>query len=898
MLILIFALLSFPSIGAIVDPRTLSSRADRITDPYDLVEIAQELAEAGHLAAAVPVFRKALAAKGLPAEHRAQLTYNLAYAQHQAGDVAGALANYEAAGNAAGIPDAWIKAAQCAKELGHVARAVGFLQLAVRASAGKNPQVYQYLGDTLNNIKRFSEAETAYKEGLDVLRKVTGGRLDARSRELAVALQHGLGDTKLNRKDYFGAHEQYQAALRLQPENADLLASSWMCGADMAQWKDWENRTAKLIELSRQAVVELGKPSPLSPYAGLFLDLPHGLRKTIASSWSNRLVQQAIDAAGGRLSSAHDGASDGSVRRKLSLGYISRRFEDYPGTHLMLGMFKRHNRSRVTVHCYASGPDDKSASRNDVADGCDSFVDVSEMTPLATASLIRRDAVDVLIDYDGLHDFNNLETLALRPAASQATFLGFAGTTGQGAAALEALAPHKPEQTGTSANSPALDFMIVDRVTAPPELSASMFSEHMAYLPGVYQPQDPEQQIDGGFLPVPGPGVSGAEPSAASVRPWTSSRHALRLQESLPTSWRTFVSSLKDVSATCDAAAADHQVTTTAAAEGIDSDEPVVFTCFNRWHKIDPPIFASWMRILARTPGSILWLYGGSSDGPSTFHGTNSTVVAESTAGTGSECRVVSSAHADAMTNSSASGSGKSPPKAKLTDADKKLVHMRNLWSEAVAAGIHPSRIVFAGKALRDQHLKRHYAADVLLDTRIYGAHTTAADGLFTGLPVVTLEGSSFAARVGSALVHAAAKGSSSGYPAVDAASTVAHSHEEYEDIAVALGTNADLRMALRSQIAASIEASVAKNTAGSTSYSGATDAADTSTEPAALEAGPPALFDAVTFTTSFERAARVMAEVKQSFAAGRWLQLRDGREPTNHTAGAHVVVAPSRVPG
>ena len=34
-----------------------------------------------------------------------------------------------------------------------------------------------------------------------------------------------------------------------------------------------------------------------------------------------------------------------------------------------------------------------------------------------------------------------------------------------------------------------------------------------------------------------------------------------------------------------------------------------VFACFNHVYKIEPEVFASWMRILGRVPGSVLWLY-------------------------------------------------------------------------------------------------------------------------------------------------------------------------------------------------------------------------------------------------------------------------------------------------
>jgi len=41
------------------------------------------------------------------------------------------------------------------------------------------------------------------------------------------------------------------------------------------------------------------------------------------------------------------------------------------------------------------------------------------------------------------------------------------------------------------------------------------------------------------------------------------------------------------------------------------------------------------------------------------------------------------------------------------------------------------------------------------LDTLPYNAHTTASDALWAGLPVLTLKGKSFAARVASSLLYA-----------------------------------------------------------------------------------------------------------------------------------------------
>jgi predicted O-linked N-acetylglucosamine transferase (SPINDLY family) len=120
-----------------------------------------------------------------------------------------------------------------------------------------------------------------------------------------------------------------------------------------------------------------------------------------------------------------------------------------------------------------------------------------------------------------------------------------------------------------------------------------------------------------------------------------------------------------------------------------------VFCCFNNDMKIMPAWFDGWMRILERVPGSVLWLLGG-------------------------QPQVVT-----------------------------------NLRREAAARGIAPERLVFAKRLPRDEHLARHRAADLLLDTYPCGAHTSASDALRMGLPVLARIGESFASRVPASLLTA-----------------------------------------------------------------------------------------------------------------------------------------------
>ncbi len=125
-------------------------------------------------------------------------------------------------------------------------------------------------------------------------------------------------------------------------------------------------------------------------------------------------------------------------------------------------------------------------------------------------------------------------------------------------------------------------------------------------------------------------------------------------------------------------------------------DDATVFCCFNGLHKLTPFVFDRWMAILGRVPGSVLW----------------------------------------------------------LLSADE-ATHAR-LRERAVAAGIDPARLVFAEKRGHADHLARYPLADLFLDTAPYGAHTTASDALWMGVPVLTMSGRSFTARVCGSLVRAA----------------------------------------------------------------------------------------------------------------------------------------------
>ena len=63
-------------------------------------------------------------------------------------------------------------------------------------------------------------------------------------------------------------------------------------------------------------------------------------------------------------------------------------------------------------------------------------------------------------------------------------------------------------------------------------------------------------------------------------------------------------------------------------------------------------------------------------------------------------------------------------------------------------------RIKFVPRSSHDKYLKRLSEADLFLDTFLVNAHTTAADALRAGTPLLTVYGNKFASRVAASLLH------------------------------------------------------------------------------------------------------------------------------------------------
>ena len=168
------------------------------------------------------------------------------------------------------------------------------------------------------------------------------------------------------------------------------------------------------------------------------------------------------------------------------------------------------------------------------------------------------------------------------------------------------------------------------------------------------------------------------------------------------------------------------------AAEGLPEGR-FVFCNFCSPDKIEVDVFQRWMNILKRCRDAVLWLFP-----------VEAAVVA-------------------------------------------------NLSAAAEAAGVDPQRLVFARRRPHPDHLARLKLADLHLDTRTYNGSMTAADGLWMGLPLLTILGDAFGSRAAGMMLQV-----------LDLPELVAGSLDQYEELAVALAQDPARLAGLRRRLGAS----------------------------------------------------------------------------------------------
>jgi len=259
------------------------------------------------------------------------------------------------------------------------------------------------------------------------------GKVDAAKacflRLLKYSPQHpaGLHQLSLVEEALGNLEEAYmlqEAALKLSPDNTEvLLCFELLC----LQLCDWHNHEERLAVLHVCILDWLEQPfgSALSPLRLLYLPFSLDIQRSISERWvfaqCNHLASRIV----------HPKLLDYNImkNRRLRICYLSADFRDHAMGSLIHGVFAYHDRSRFEVFAYALADIDDVYS-DLVQKGVDHFLVVAGFSDEQLAARISSDGIDILIDLMGHTHHSRIGVLARKPAAIQLHYLGFPGSLG------------------------------------------------------------------------------------------------------------------------------------------------------------------------------------------------------------------------------------------------------------------------------------------------------------------------------------------------------------------------------------------------------------------------------------------------------------------------------------
>jgi tetratricopeptide (TPR) repeat protein len=344
----------------------------------------------GDVRYAVHYFEQALALQSEP-----ELHYNVGRIFLQIGDFSKALPHFEScsAQPSAVQRECHLKLAQLFRDMGNQQKVQLHLQYAIQLDP-KRPDAYIYLADTYNNLKQFKLAIETYDKAILIAPK-------------NAVIWNSKGDTHINLKQGLQSIECYKKGMAFSRKGSreyyDAFVGYFFSSLQLSDWKNWEANNLLLHgELTQYLLHNDGSQPPLlSAYRLLFLDAEPEVSVGISTVWSNKFASQTnLLQSTGSISSSRAASNEaGKGEVKLAIAYMSRRFEDYPGTQMMIQLFSRHNRSRVGVGALAGGIDDHSVYRMEIEDESDIFEDFNNLSIDQTLDMLKAHRFDVIIDY-------------------------------------------------------------------------------------------------------------------------------------------------------------------------------------------------------------------------------------------------------------------------------------------------------------------------------------------------------------------------------------------------------------------------------------------------------------------------------------------------------------------
>jgi predicted O-linked N-acetylglucosamine transferase (SPINDLY family) len=328
--------------------------------------------------------------------------------------------------------DANLNKAVALKNISKFNESIKYFEICIKLKPNDS-KIYNNLGNLCKNLKKYNTAKKYYTESIRL------------NKNFAEAYNNRGELLQLHFNEFEKAIQDFDNALKINKDLNYIKGKKLHAKMSLHDWNSY-NEELKIIKDEIK-----NKKKTIYPFAHMSLIDDPGQQKVITEKYldNNYLTPLKTNIS--------------LKNEKIIVGYFSAEFHNHAVMHLMLDVFKNHNKTEFKIYGFSIGPT-KDEWTEKVRGYFDEFIDVSHMSDTEIKSLSKKLKLDIAINLTG-HTFNARNSIFFNQIApKQVNYLGYPGTMG----------------------SKFYDYIIADKIVIPEE-NKKYFSEEVIYLPNCYQ---------------------------------------------------------------------------------------------------------------------------------------------------------------------------------------------------------------------------------------------------------------------------------------------------------------------------------------------------------------------------------------------------------------------------
>jgi predicted O-linked N-acetylglucosamine transferase (SPINDLY family) len=306
----------------------------------------------------------------------------------------------------------------------------------------KNNWVYYYnLANTQDKLNKISKAYENYQKAIQL-----------NPNDADLWNNNGNSERKLGYLDK--ALISYENALKIKPALFHALAHLTHQKQHMCNWHYIDKYFQKIC-----SVVNTNAEALISPFAFVANPLSSSQDQLIcANQWTqNHFKDRPFK------------KEKWKQKNKVRIGYLSSDFKLHPLYFLIRDVIRYHNRDIFDIYAYDASPHENTNERNTLISLFDFYRDISSLNDEKAISLINNDEIDIFIDLTG---YTNNSRAFIAPQLKNTTTINWLGY---------------PGSMGLTQEKPLYDFILADDFIIP-ENDEKYYAESILRLPFAYQP--------------------------------------------------------------------------------------------------------------------------------------------------------------------------------------------------------------------------------------------------------------------------------------------------------------------------------------------------------------------------------------------------------------------------